>query len=39
LPIRIEIESQPDEQDQRLIDEGLDIFNFAKAGPDNPQDL
>ena len=39
MPIRIEIESQPDERDQRLIDEGLDIFNFAKAGPDNPQDL
>jgi len=39
LSIRIEIESQPDERDQRLIDEGLDIFNFAKAGPDNPQDL
>ncbi|WP_200925541.1 hypothetical protein [Rhizobium sp. Leaf262] len=39
MSIRIEIESQPDERDQRLIDEGLDIFNFAKVGPDNPQDL
>ncbi|MFB9950163.1 GNAT family N-acetyltransferase [Rhizobium puerariae] len=39
LQIRIEIESQPDEHDRRLIDEGLDIFNFAKAGPDNAQDL
>ncbi|MCL6707962.1 GNAT family N-acetyltransferase [Pseudomonas sp. R2.Fl] len=39
LGIRIEIEAEPDEQDRRLIDEGLDIFNASKAGPDNGQDL
>lgn len=39
MPIRIEIETQPDVNDQRLIDEGLDIFNFAKAGLDDQQDL
>lgn len=39
LQIRIEIENQPDEHDRRLIDEGLDIFNALKAGPDNAQDL
>lgn len=37
--MQIQIESQPDVNDQRLIDEGLDIFNFAAAGPDNAQDL
>lgn len=39
MQIRIELESQPDEHDRRLIDEGLDIFNASKAGPDNAQDL
>ena len=39
LLIRIGIESQPDENDRRLINEGLDTFNAAKAGSDNAQDL
>ncbi|MQT15188.1 GNAT family N-acetyltransferase [Segnochrobactrum spirostomi] len=37
--MKVDVESQPDERDIRLIDEGLDTFNASKAGPDNAQDL
>lgn len=39
LTIQIEIETAPDKDVQRLIDEGLDIFNAERAGPDNAEDL
>jgi GNAT superfamily N-acetyltransferase len=39
VQIQIEIENQLDERDRRLIDEGLDIFNVSKAGPDHARDL
>ncbi|WP_097139760.1 GNAT family N-acetyltransferase [Rhizobium subbaraonis] len=39
LQLRVEIEEQPDEQERRLIDEGLDTYNSAHAGPDSAQDI
>ncbi|WHA41726.1 GNAT family N-acetyltransferase [Agrobacterium larrymoorei] len=39
MAISIEIEEMPDEATQKLIDQGLDEYNFGKAGPDNSQDL
>jgi GNAT superfamily N-acetyltransferase len=39
LAIKITIESAPDEDVQLLIDQGLDIFNTERAGPDNAEDL
>ena len=39
LAIRVEIERLPSDDVQRLIDEGLDIFNAEKVGPDNAEDL
>jgi ribosomal protein S18 acetylase RimI-like enzyme len=39
LQVRIDIEDQPDLNDQQLIDKGLDVYNFAIAGPDDAQDL
>lgn len=39
LAIRVEMESLPSDDVQRLIDEGLDIFNAEKAGPDDAEDL
>ncbi|OLP44425.1 GNAT family N-acetyltransferase [Rhizobium oryziradicis] len=39
MQVKVDVESQPDEYDQRLIDNGLDIFNASKAGPDNARDL
>ena len=39
MPFKIEIEDEPDAATCRLIDEGLDRYNAAKAGPDNAQDL
>lgn len=39
MPFKIEIEDAPDAATRRLIDEGLDQYNTAKAGPDNARDL
>ena len=39
MTIQVEIENSPGEEVQRLIDEGLDIFNTERAGPDNAKDL
>jgi len=39
LTIKIEIENSPNKEVQQLIDEGLDIFNTERAGPDNSEDL
>jgi hypothetical protein len=39
LAIRVEIERLPSDDVQRLIDEGLDIFNAEKVGPDNAEDF
>lgn len=39
MQIRVEIEGQPSEQECRLIDAGLDEFNFAIAGVDYEKDL
>jgi GNAT superfamily N-acetyltransferase len=39
LTVHIEVESSPSEDVQHLIDEGLDIFNTERAGPDDAKDL
>jgi ribosomal protein S18 acetylase RimI-like enzyme len=39
LAIHVELERLPSDDVQRLIDEGLDVFNAEKAGPDNAEDL
>lgn len=39
MPFNIKIESSPDEEVQRLIDNGLDSFNAERYGPDNAQNL
>lgn len=39
MAIHVELEHLPGEDVRRLIDEGLDVFNAQKAGPDNAEDL
>lgn len=39
MAIHVELEHLPSEDVRRLIDEGLDVFNAQKAGPDNAEDL
>ncbi len=39
MQIRVEVEGQPSEEERRLIDAGLDEFNFAIAGVDHEKDL
>jgi len=39
LLIVVEVEDAPDAATQQVIDEGLDEYNFGKAGPDNAEDL
>ena len=39
MPFKIEIEDEPDAATRRLIDEGLERYNTARAGPDGAKDL
>jgi len=39
LSIVVEVEGVPDAATQQVIDQGLDEYNFGKAGPDNAEDL
>jgi hypothetical protein len=39
LSIAVEVEGAPDATTRQLIDQGLDEYNFSKAGPDNAEDL
>lgn len=39
LTIEIGIETSPEEEVRNLIDEGLDVFNAKRAGPDSAEDL
>jgi GNAT superfamily N-acetyltransferase len=39
LSIEVEVEGIPDATTRQIIDQGLDEYNFSKAGPDNAEDL